>query len=103
MIRELAVDDHVRQYRVRGRDARADGERVQEREVRDKRPYEEGADEPHGGHDGAEEEGKGPPLLFEVARGELHAGEDELHTKNQARKVEDVGVEVCLGAAVGPG
>lgn len=98
VIRELALDDDVRQDWVCGRDARADGEGVQKGQVGDEGPDQKGGGEPHGGHDGAQEDGEGLPLLLEVAAGELDTGEDQLHAEDEAGEVENDRVEILLGA-----
>lgn len=102
VVGELALDDDVRQDGVRGGDAGADGEGVQEGEVRHEGPDQEGGGEPHGGHDGAQEDGQGTPLLLEVTAGELDAGEDQLDAEDEAGEVQDDGVEILLVAAVRP-
>lgn len=39
-------------------------------------------------------------MPLEVARGQLDAGEDELHAEDEAGEVEDDGIEALLGAAL---
>lgn len=100
MVSELALDDDVGQDWVGGRNAGADCEGVEEGQVWDEGPDQQGGCHPHGGHDRTKKDGQGFPLLFEIAAGELDAGKDQLHAENEAGEVEDDGIEVLLGAAI---
>lgn len=100
LIGELALDNDVGQDRVSRRDARADGEGMQEGDVRDEAPDQERGREPHGGHDRAQEKCEGLPLLLEVAAGKLDTGEDQLYAEDEAGEVQDDRIEILLGATI---
>lgn len=100
VIGKLALDNDVGQDRVSRRDARADGEGMQEGEVRDEAPDKERGREPHEGHDGAQENGEGLPLRLEVAARKLDTSEDQLYAEDEAGEIQDDRVEILLGATI---
>ncbi len=73
---------------------------MQDAESGHERPHQQAGGEPHAGHDGADQDGQRPPLLLQVAAGQLHTRQHQLHAEHQPREVERDGIEVLLRAGV---
>jgi hypothetical protein len=79
LIRKLALDDRIRQHRIRRRHACAYRQRLQEIDVRHERKHKQARYQPHDGHAWAEQQRQRPPFCLEILGRELHARKHELH------------------------
>jgi hypothetical protein len=92
-IRKLALNNGIGQNRIRGRDTSTDSQSMQERDTGHEGEDEQAGDEPHGRHDGPDQQRKTLPFRLEVLGRQLYASEHELHAQYQPREVQRDGVE----------